>query len=58
MEEYLTLQEVAEKLKVHVITIKRLVWGKKIPCIVVGRLYRFRQEDIDEFIKRQTTKVD
>jgi excisionase family DNA binding protein len=47
----MTLQQVAEYLQVHVMTLYR--WAKKgaIPAFKVGNRWRFKRTQIDEFFK-------
>jgi excisionase family DNA binding protein len=49
-----TLREVAQYLKVTERTIYRLVAEQRIPAFKVGGSWRFRQADLDEWIRRQT----
>jgi excisionase family DNA binding protein len=46
----MTLDEVAAYLKVHSLTIYRLVNRKQQPAIRIGSKFRFRKADIDEWI--------
>lgn len=46
-----TIIELAEKLKVHPVTIRRYVQNNKIPYLKVGKSVRFTQEHVDEFIE-------
>ena len=46
-DEYLTIDQVAELLKVSSKTIRRLVTRDEIPGFKVGGQWRFRREDID-----------
>jgi excisionase family DNA binding protein len=50
--QYLTLPEVAERLRWSVRTLKRLLRKHGIATIGTGRLARLTQADIDEFIRR------
>ena len=53
MAEFLTLQEVADYLRVTTKTIYRLLGKGKIPAIKVGRQWRFDKSAIDKWIKRK-----
>ena len=51
----LTLQEVAEELRVNPRTVFRLIrgentTGKKLPAVMVGHSWRIRREDLNTFL--------
>ncbi len=50
MAEILTTREVAKYLKLHEITIGKLVKEGKIPGVRIGRIWRFDKETIDRWI--------
>lgn len=52
-----SIDELAEILKVARITVDRLVRAKKISYLRVGASYRFTKEQIDEFIENNTTSM-
>lgn len=43
-------KETAEYLKINVITLYKLVQNGQIKCFRCGRIYRFSEEQIQEFI--------
>lgn len=47
----LTLPEVAAFLRVSPKTVRRLVAGRKLRCVRVGRVLRFRQADLFRFVE-------
>jgi len=53
-EKILTIKEVAEQLKVTEKTIYRLLSKQEIPAFKVGGSWRFRQEDINNWITEQS----
>lgn len=55
--EILTLDEVAAYLKVGKRTVYRLAAAKKIPAFKVGGTWRFRRQEIDLWIKKQTAEA-
>jgi len=55
--EIFTLDEVAAYLKVGKRTVYRLAAAKKIPAFKVGGAWRFRRQEIDQWIKRQTAEA-
>lgn len=54
--EIFTLDEVAAYLKVGKRTVYRLAAAKKIPAFKVGGAWRFRRQEIDQWIKSQTAE--
>src|SRR5262249_8315350 len=50
VEVLLTAKEVAAQLKIKPRTVRSL----GLPCVVVGRLIRYRQEDVDSWIASHT----
>ncbi len=53
-KDILTVKEVAEYLQVTERTLYRLAQGGKIPAFKVGNSWRFRREDLDQWIRDQT----
>ena len=49
----LTTVEVAEMLRLHPMTVCKYAKEGKIPCIQLGRVYRFRKEDIEDWLKNK-----
>ena len=47
--EFYTAEEVAQYLKLHPYTVRRLAREKKIPAFRVGGQWRFRKDDIDKW---------
>jgi excisionase family DNA binding protein len=45
----LTIQDIAEYLRVHPSTIYRLLKKRQLPAFKVGRDWRFRREEIDRW---------
>ncbi len=54
--EILTLDEVAEYLKVGKRTVYRLAAEKRIPAFKVGGAWRFSRSEIDQWIKHQSNQ--
>jgi len=52
-QQYLTLQEIQEKLQVSPRTIRRLILGKGFPCAKVGNSLRFNPRNVENWLKRQ-----
>jgi len=52
---FLTTAEVLGCLKVNPRTIYRLIKTGELPAVRIGRQWRFRRADLDEWIDRQRT---
>jgi len=48
----MTVQEVAEYLRLNEMTIYRLAQEGKLPALKIGRSWRFKKELIDEWFRR------
>lgn len=56
MSELLTIDEMAERLKVHkswLYQFTRLKDGDTIPCLKVGKYLRFREEEVMAWLKQR-----
>ena len=51
MANVMTLEEAAEFLKVHPLTIYRLVKKRSLPAFKMGSDWRFNQESIERWIE-------
>lgn len=56
-DEILTLKEVAEYLKLAEKTTYRLAQKGQLPGFKVGGSWRFKREDIENWIEQQKTKT-
>src|SRR5271155_3240414 len=45
--EFLTVEEMAEELKLHPQTIRMWIRTGRLPAKKLGRIYRLRREDVD-----------
>ncbi len=50
LEKLMTLEEVAEYLRLSVHTIYKMAQRGKIPALKAGKKWRFRKEDIDKWL--------
>jgi excisionase family DNA binding protein len=57
MAELMTVEEVADYLRVTKKTIYRLLEGNKMPATKVGRQWRFDKTSIDEWLHRGSVKT-
>ena len=53
MDPLLTTEEVAEFLRVDIVTVRRLVNRGELPAYRIGNEYRFTRADLEEFLKGQ-----
>jgi len=55
-ERLLTLDEVAEFLHINPMTVYAWVKDGKIPAFKIGKVWRFKKTEIDEWLKKQKYK--
>ena len=48
---FLTIAEVAAKMRVSKMTVYRLVHSGELPAVRVGRSFRVREDDANEYIR-------
>ena len=53
-QELMTIEELAKLLKVSTRTIRRVIKRRELPVIRIGRQFRFRRQDIDDWLDSQT----
>lgn len=53
----LSTKQVCDQLGVSPNTVKSLIQRGDLPAVRVGYQYRFRQADIDDYIRRQTVNT-
>lgn len=51
-KDWLTADEVAEDLRVHVATVREWIRQKKLKAAKFGRDYRIKRQDYEEFIEK------
>lgn len=57
LDEILTIEEVAAYLKAGKRTVYRLAAGGKLPAFKLGGTWRFRRDDLDEWIASRIGRV-
>jgi len=50
-EAWLTVEQVAAHLNIAPVTVYRWIEAEKIPCHKVGRQWRFKISEVDEWIR-------
>lgn len=51
--DLLTAAEVADNLRVSTMTVYRLIRSGELPAVRVGRNYRVRAEDLENYLQEQ-----
>ncbi|MFC1908748.1 helix-turn-helix domain-containing protein [Chloroflexota bacterium] len=54
----LTTSEVAKWLKMDKTTVQRMSRSGELPCGKIGKQYRFRQADLEEWLNKRMKKGD
>jgi excisionase family DNA binding protein len=49
---FLTIAEVAARMRVSKMTVYRLVHGGELPAVRVGRSFRVTEEDVNEYLRK------
>ncbi len=55
-EQYLSVDEVAQILKMDVETVRKWIRQKKLKAYRFGRDYRIRRDDFDQFVNDRATE--
>ncbi len=57
MEKYFTTEQVSNILQVHPFTILKFIKEGKLKGIKLGRVYRIKESDVQEFLEERMTTV-
>ncbi len=49
---FLTIAEVAARIRVSKMTVYRLVHSGELPAVRVGRSFRVREDDVNDYIRK------
>lgn len=49
--KFLTIAEVASVMRVSKMTVYRLVHGGELPAVRVGRSFRVREDDVNDYLR-------
>ncbi len=55
-KSFLTVKEVAERLRLNVITVYEFIKNGKLGAVKLGKNYRVAEEDLDVFIEKHKVK--
>ncbi|EKD94049.1 MAG: hypothetical protein ACD_28C00002G0001 [uncultured bacterium] len=55
MPQILTAEQVAKLLQVHHLTVLNLIKKGRLKAIKLGRVYRIKQEALDDFMDESST---
>ena len=50
--QFLTIAEVAARMRVSKMTVYRLVHSGELPAVRVGRSFRVTEDDVDEYLRK------
>ncbi len=53
--DFLTVEEIADKLRVKIDTVRDWIRKRQLPAYKVGRDYRIKREDYEEWLKKRRT---
>ena len=57
-EPLLTVDDVAERLRVSNMTVYRLIKSGQLGAMRVGKNYRLQRSDVDRYLKLRTVRVE
>lgn len=55
---YLTVREVAERLRLSKMTVYRLMESGEMPSLRVGRSFRIPAQDLEHYLSANTTRIE
>lgn len=55
MEEYYSTKQIAKMLSLKTITVRRWIWRKQLPAILLGKEYRVTKTDLLKFLEDRKT---
>ena len=56
-ENWIGTEEAAQYLDVKVTTLRKWLKGKKIPAHKIGKLWKFKKSELDEWVKSGTSAL-
>lgn len=55
VDDWLTPEQVAEELHMHIETVREWIRLKHLPAYQLGRVYRVKREDLERFLEQRRT---
>jgi PTS system nitrogen regulatory IIA component len=55
MESLLTSGDVAKRLGINIATVERMARAGRLPAIKVGKLWRYRETDLDRWLEERVS---
>ncbi len=55
-DRYLSVAEIAEYLGIKEDTVYKWITAKRLPAHKVGRLWKFKKDEVDEWIRQGKTR--
>jgi len=55
--QFLTVGEVARALRISNMTVYRLISSGQLPAVRVGKSYRLREQDVDQYLDERYTEA-
>ena len=55
-KEFYTAKELAEKLRVNIMTVYRHIGAKKLKAYKIGKDFRIEKKDFDNYMKKTSNK--
>ena len=56
MDKWVTLEQIADYLQISTSSIYKMVQAGRIPAYKVGRQWRFKKQEIDEWVQRNKSR--
>lgn len=56
-DQLLTVREVAERLRLHPITVRRLIKAGRLPAVRLGRSVRVHESDVNDLLRNDAKLV-
>ncbi len=56
MDEYLTTKEIANLLRINVLTVRRWIMAGKLQATSLGKEYRIKKTDLESFLEERKVK--
>lgn len=56
-ERLFSAEEAAIHLRMHVKTLQRLAREGRVPCVRMGKYWRFRLSDLDHWVREQQNRI-